>query len=64
MMPRGLTDSLFSVCHVRRHSDPSPLPGAQTLQRFVHPGDHVALADVGVVCAVPLVAARGRKTAK
>lgn len=51
-----LTNSIFSIRHVRRDDDPSLLSCAQSLQGFIHPLDHVSHPDVGVICAVTLVA--------
>lgn len=53
-----LTDTVSSICQVRRNSDPPLLSCAQALQGFVHPLDHVSHADVSVVGAVSLVADR------
>lgn len=53
-----LTNSIFSIRHMRRDDDPSLLSCAQTLQGFIHPLDHVSHPDVSVICAVPLVADR------
>lgn len=51
-----LTNSIFSIRHVRRDDDPSLLSCAQTLQGFIHPLDHVSHPNVSVICAVSLVA--------
>ena len=50
------TCSLLSVCKVRGHDDPPLLPYTHALQTFIHPRDHVAHPDVGVIGAVTLVA--------
>lgn len=54
-----LTNSFFTIRHVRGNYNPPLLSYAQPLQSFVHPVDHVSPADVRVVGAVSLVAVRG-----
>lgn len=56
-----LTNSFFTISQMRGDYDPSFLPHAQPLQGFVHPLDHVALADVGIVGAVTPIAAKGER---
>lgn len=51
-----LTSSLFSISKVWRNDDSPPFPYADSQQGLVHPRDHIAHPNVGVVCAVPLVA--------
>lgn len=54
-----LTNSVFTIRHVRRNYNPPLLSYAQPLQSFVHPVDHVSHTDVRVVGAVSLVAVKG-----
>lgn len=53
-----LTNSFFTIRHVRGDYNPPPLSHAQPLQSFVHPVDHVSHADVRVVGAISPVAVR------
>lgn len=58
-MPQShiLTSSLLPIGHVRRKDDTPLLSNTQPLEGLVHALDHIAHANVGVVCAVALVAA-------
>lgn len=51
-----LTYSSSTIRHVRRDDNPSLLSYAKPLQGFIHPLDHISLADVRVIGAVSLVA--------
>lgn len=47
-----------------RDDDPPPLPNADSQQGLVHPRNHIPHPDVGVVCAIPLVAGGSNRRAQ